>query len=228
MLYATPAVGFYSWAMAAKKQTAELPGGRQAAYSARNKARLIKDAQIVLAEIGPSATIEQIAAHAEVSPTTIYKYFENKDELFIQALGEMWHKWISWAFAQTSTTNDLEAVVEVQRRLFRVKETHPDLAMVLHNTLKEMPDFFIEADEQIAKRVFNELASSGQLNNENFEYRYRLWESTSIGLLSSVHVTETLSAAEADVAMAIGMSLWGISEAKAKKLISRPLGLASI
>jgi AcrR family transcriptional regulator len=211
--------------MAGKQQEA---GSRQAAYSARNRARLIKDAQIVLAEIGPSATIEQIAAHAEVSPTTIYKYFENKDELFIQALGEMWHKWISWAFAQTSTTNDLEAVVEVQRRLFRVKETHPDLAMVLHNTLKEMPDFFIEADEQIAKRVFNELASSGQLNNENFEYRYRLWESTSIGLLSSVHVTETLSAAEADVAMAIGMSLWGISEAKAKKLISRPLGLASI
>jgi AcrR family transcriptional regulator len=214
--------------MAAKKQTAELPGGRQAAYSARNKARLIKDAQMVLAEIGPSATIEQIAAHAEVSPTTIYKYFENKDELFIQALGEMWHKWVSWAFAQTSSTDDLEAVVDVQRRLFRVKETHPDLAMVLHNTLKEMPDFFIEADEQIAKRVLSELASSGQLNNENFEYRYQLWESTSIGLLSSVHVTETLSAAEADVAMAIGMSLWGISEAKAKKLISRPLALPSI
>ena len=228
VLYATPAVGFYSWAMAAKKQTAELPGGRQAAYSARNKARLIKDAQMVLAEIGPSATIEQIAAHAEVSPTTIYKYFENKDELFIQALGEMWHKWVSWAFAQTSSTDDLEAVVDVQRRLFRVKETHPDLAMVLHNTLKEMPDFFIEADEQIAKRVLSELASSGQLNNENFEYRYQLWESTSIGLLSSVHVTETLSAAEADVAMAIGMSLWGISEAKAKKLISRPLALPSI
>jgi AcrR family transcriptional regulator len=212
--------------MAAKKQA--VTGNRQAAYSARNKARLIKDAQDVLAEIGPSATIEQIAAHAEVSPTTIYKYFENKDELFIQALGEMWHEWISWAFAQTSTTDDLEAVVEVQRRLFRVKETHPDLAMVLHNTLQEMPDFFIKADEQIAKRVLSELASSGQLNNENFEYRYQLWESTSIGLLSSVHVTETLSAAEADVAMAIGMSLWGITEAKAKKLISRPLKLASI
>jgi len=214
--------------MAAKKQAAELPGGRQAAYSARNKARLIKDAQEVLAEIGPSATIEQIAAHAEVSPTTIYKYFENKDELFIQALGDMWHKWISWAFAQTSTTDDLEAVVDVQRRLFRVKETHPGLAKVLHNTLKEMPDFFIQADEKIAKRVLSELASAGQLTAENFEYRYLLWESTSIGLLSSVHVTETLSAAEADVAMAIGMSIWGISEAKAKKLISRPLGLASI
>ena len=212
--------------MAAKKQA--VTGNRQAAYSARNKARLIKDAQDVLAEIGPSATIEQIAAHAEVSPTTIYKYFENKDELFVQALGAMWHEWVSWAFAQTSTTDDLEAVIEVNRRLFRAKETHPNFALVLHNTVKEMPDFFIQADEQTAKKVLRELASAGQITAENFEYRYQLWESTSVGLLSSVHVTETLSPAEADIALGIGMSVWGISEAKAKRLISRPLGLASI
>jgi AcrR family transcriptional regulator len=211
--------------MAGKQQET---GNRQAAYSARNRARLIKDAQIVLAEIGPSATIEQIAAHAEVSPTTIYKYFENKDELFIQALGEMWHGWISWAFAQSSATDDLEAVFETARRLFRAKETHPHFAQVLHNTVKEMPDFFRRADEQTAKRVLRGLASAGQLNGENFDYRYELWESLYFGLVSSVHVTEALSPAEADVAMGIGLSVWGISEAKAKKLISRPLKLASI
>jgi hypothetical protein len=52
--------------MAVKKQAVEATGSRQAAYSARNRARLIKDAQEVLAEIGRTATIEQIAAHAEV------------------------------------------------------------------------------------------------------------------------------------------------------------------
>jgi len=214
--------------MAVKKQAAAATGSRQAAYSARNRARLIKDAQEVLAEIGPSATIEQIAAHAEVSPTTVYKYFENKDQLFIEALGEMWHGWVSWAFAQTSTTDELEAVIDVNRRLFRAKETHPDFARVLHNTVKEMPDFFLQADEQTAKRVLRGLASAGQLVAENFEYRYQLWESSSLGLLSSVHVTETLSPAEADVALGIGLSVWGITEAKAKKLVSRPLGLSSI
>jgi len=211
--------------MAGKQQEA---GSRQAAYSARNRARLIKDAQVVLAEIGPSATIEQIAAHAEVSPTTIYKYFENKDALFIQALGEMWHDWVSWAFAQTSTSDKLEAVIEVNRRLFRAKETHPSFARVLHNTVKEMPDFFIQADEKTAKRVLSELASAGQLIKENFEYRYQLWESSALGLLSSVHVTETLSPTEADVALGIGLSVWGISEAKAKKIISRPLRLTLV
>jgi len=44
---------------AVKKQLEAPAGNRQAAYSARNRARLIKDAQLVLAEIGPSATIEQ-------------------------------------------------------------------------------------------------------------------------------------------------------------------------
>jgi len=228
VLYATPALGFYSWLMAAKKQAAELPGGRQAAYSARNKARLIRDAQEVLAEIGPSATIEQIAALAEVSPTTIYKYFENKDELFIQALGEMWHGWVSWAFSQTSATDDLEAVFETARRLFRAKETHPQFARVLHNTLKEMPDFFRRADEQTAKRVLSELASAGQISSENFNYRYEIWESLYFGLVASVHVTEALSPAEADVAMAIGLTVWGISEAKAKKIISRPLKMTVV
>ena len=86
--------------MAAKKDAAAEAGGRQAAYSARNRARLIKDAQEVLAEIGPSATIEQIASHAEVSPTTIYKYFENKDLLFIEALSEAWVGFLIWANQQ--------------------------------------------------------------------------------------------------------------------------------
>jgi AcrR family transcriptional regulator len=212
--------------MVAKKKA--VAASRQAAFAARNKARLIKNAQEVLAEIGPSATIEQMASHAEVSPTTIYKYFENKDELFIQALGEMWHGWVPWAFAQSSTTDDLEAVFDVSRRLFRVKETHPHFAQVIHNTLREMPEFFIRADEKTGKRVLSDLASAGLLSSDNFEYRYQLWESLFFGLVASVHVTETLSPAEADVAMGIGLSVWGISEAKAKKIISRPLKLARV
>ena len=214
--------------MATKKKVSREPKSRQAAFSARNKARLIKNAQEVLAEIGPSATIEQIAAHAEVSPTTIYKYFANKDELFIQALGEMWHSWVSWAFAQTSTTDDLEAVLTTCRRFFRLKETHPHLAQVFHNTLKEMPDFFIKADDATAKRVFGELASAGHISGEDFEQRYEVWQSILFGLITAVNVSEVFSPAEADVGLGIGLSVWGISEAKAKKLMSRPIGISLI
>ena len=81
--------------MAAKKQVAKAAGGRQAAYTARNRAALIKAGQEVLAAIGPQATIEQLSEHAQVSPTTIYKYFENKDVLFLEALSQIWESTIS-------------------------------------------------------------------------------------------------------------------------------------
>jgi AcrR family transcriptional regulator len=213
--------------MAGKKKVAE-PSGRQSAYAARNRAALLKAGQEVLAEIGPSATIEQLAGHAQVSPTTIYKYFSNKDELFIQALGELWHSWVSWAFAQSTTNDHFEAALTVSRRLLRVHETHPLLGQVLHNTLKEMPDFFIQADEKTAKKVFSEFADAGKIISGDFEQRFTLWTSMYFSLATSVHVTEVLTPDEADIGLGIALSIWGISEAKAKKLISLPLSIPAI
>ena len=209
--------------MTAKKQVAAEAGGRQAAYSARNRARLIKDAQEVLAEIGPSATIEHIAAHAEVSPTTIYKYFENKDLLFIEALSEAWLGFLIWANQQKAPGDRLARTLDSGRKLFWAKQTHPLFADMLHNCLTTMPDFLAQSDKGEGKRVFSELAATGELKQEDFEQRYILWQNIYTAILKSVFVTEDLSPAEAEVALGIGLSVWGISEAKAKKLISRPL-----
>jgi hypothetical protein len=46
--------------------------------------------------------------------------------------------------------------------------------------------------------------------------------------LTAEFVTEELTPEEANVAFGIGLSVWGISEAKAKKLISRPLGFSPV
>lgn len=209
--------------MAAKKDVAEESGSRQAAYGARNRARLVKDAQEVLAEIGPSATIEQIAAHAEVSPTTIYKYFENKDLLFVEALSQAWFGFLIWANEQKAPGDRLERTLDSGRKLFWARQTHPLFANMLHNCLNEMSDFLIQSDRGEGKRVFSELAANGNLKQEDFEQRYILWQNIYTAILKSVFVTEELSPAEAEVALGIGLSVWGISEAKAKKLISRPL-----
>lgn len=214
--------------MAGKKQTVQQTGSRQAAYSARNRARLIKDAQIVLAEIGPSATIEQIAAHAEVSPTTIYKYFENKDQLFQVALGEAWIGFLIWANQLKAPGDRLERTLDSGRKLFYARKSHPLFAEMLHNCLTEMPDLFSLADRGEGKKVFKEVAASGELKADDFEKRFVLWINIYVGILKSVFVTKELSPAEADVALGIGLSVWGISEAKAKKLISRPLEFAPV
>jgi len=208
---------------AVKKQTGVDSNSRQAAYSARNRARLIKDAQLVLAEIGPSATIEQIAAHAEVSPTTIYKYFENKDQLFVEALEVAWLDFISWANLHPVPGDMLELILDNGRKLLWARKSHPLYADMLHNCLNQMPDFLVLSDKGVGKKIFSTLAANGDVKQEDFEKRFVLWTNLYTGILKSVFVTEELSPSEAEVAFAIGLSVWGISEAKAKKLVSRPL-----
>ena len=214
--------------MAVKKQVVQETGGRQAAYSARNRARLIKDAQEVLAEIGPSATIEQIASHAEVSPTTIYKYFENKDQLFIEALGEAWVGFLIWSSEIKTPGDRFERTLDIGRRVFWARQTHPLFAQMLHNSLNQMSEITILADKGEGRKAFRAIAASGELKEDDFDERYVLWTSLYVGLLKSVFVTEELSPEEANVAYGIGLSVWGLSEAKAKKIVSRPLGLAAV
>jgi AcrR family transcriptional regulator len=214
--------------MAAKKKVEPAPGGRQAAYSARNRAALIKAAQEVLAEIGPTATIEQLSAHAQVSPTTIYKYFENKEVLFQEAIAELWVGWLMWANELKAPGDRFERTLDSGRKIFWARKTHPHFADILHNVLVEDPYTLVKMDQGVGKKVFGELAASGVIKNDDFEQRFILWTSIYTGLLTAVFVTEELTPAQADVAFGIGLAVWGISEAKAKKIISRPLELAPV
>jgi AcrR family transcriptional regulator len=208
--------------MATKKQAASLTGNRQAAYSARNRAALITHAQEVLAEVGPSATIEQLAAHAQVSPTTIYKYFANKEVLFSEALNQLWEEWLNWS-GQTRTPGEpLENVLDAGRKLFRIKQHDPILAQVLHNAFKD-PQFAMQALQGEGDKVFITLAKMGAIKSEDLEERLILWKNIYTGICVSLYGNEEISPEEADVALGIGLSVWGISEAKAKKIISRPL-----
>jgi len=208
--------------MATKKQAASVAGNRQAAYSARNRAALIKHAQEVLAEVGPSATIEQLSAHAQVSPTTIYKYFTNKEVLFSEALNELWEEWLNWS-GQTKTPGEpLENVIDAGRKLFRIKQHDPILAQVLHNAVKD-PQFAMKALQGEGGKVFISLAKMGAIKSEDLEERLILWKNIYTGICVSLYGNEEISPEEADIALGIGLSVWGISEAKAKKIISRPL-----
>ena len=208
--------------MATKKQAASVTRSRQAAYSARNRAALITHAQEVLAEVGPSATIEQLAAHAQVSPTTIYKYFANKEVLFSEAFSHLWEEWIQWSNETRSPGEPLENVLDAGRKLFRIKQHDPILAQVLHNVVKD-PEFAMNAVQGEGAKAFTALAKMGAVKSEDLQERLILWQHIYTGICVSLYGNESISPEEADVAFGIGLSVWGISEAKAKKIISRPL-----
>lgn len=226
LLYSKSEAGFYTGKMAGKK-TVE-PSGRQAAYAARNRAALVKAGQEVLAEIGPSATIEQLAGHAQVSPTTIYKYFENKDALFIEALNHAWESWLGWASQDRAPGDPLELTLDSGRKLFFAKETHPFFARILHNVLAEDPYILIKSDHGKGAQVFKQLATKGLLESKDFEKRYLLWTSIYAGLCRAVFLTEELSPREANTAFGVGLSVWGMSEAKAKKIVARKLNFPEV
>jgi len=208
--------------VATKKQAASLTGNRQAAYSARNRAALIKHAQEVLAEVGPSATIEQLSAHAQVSPTTIYKYFANKEVLFSEALSQLWEEWIKWSNETRSPGEPMEMLFDAGRKLFRIRQHDPILAQVLHNVVKD-PEFAMNALAGEGEKALTALAKTGAIKSEDLEVRLILWRNIYTGICVSLYGNETISPEEADVAFGIGLSVWGITEAKAKKIISRPL-----
>ena len=207
----------------ADKKKVVAPGGRQAAYAARNRAALVKAGQEVLAEVGPSATIEELASHAQVSPTTIYKYFENKEALFEEAFNDAWGNWLMWASQQKAPGDHLELILDTGRKLFWARKTHPFFAKMLHNVLEQDPFFIIKADRGEGAEAFKGLADAGLIKDENFDQRYLLWTSMYAGLSRAVFFTEELSPAEAEAAFGIGLSMWGLTDAKVKKIIARPL-----
>ena len=194
---------------------------------ARNRAALIKAGQEVLADLGPGATIEQLASHAEVSPTTIYKYFATKELLFSEAISEIYHGWVVWAYNGNPLGGSLETTLDTARKLFWVKQTHPLFAKILHNTLRD-PSFVIASVKIGAEAVFRNYAELGILENEEFDKRFILWSYSFAGIMTSVHLTEEISPTEAEDSLGIALSIWGVSEAKAKKLMARPLVFAPV
>jgi len=87
----------------------------------------------------------------------------------------------------------------------------------------ERPSFFLAAVQDGTAKTLKSLSKNGLLPSEDFDKRLILWVNAGVGLLAAVHVTRQLTPAEAEESMAIALSIWGISEAKAKKLMSRPL-----
>ncbi len=206
------------------KKKAAAPS-RQAAYTARNRANLVLAGQKVLAEIGPEATIEQVAEIAQVSPTTIYKYFPNKELLFAEALSQIWAEWVAWSYNGATPGESLEVVMNSARKLFWIKQTHPLFAKILHNTLSN-PSFIIQAVSGPGRAVFKNLADRGELAKDNFDIRLGVYAFSLGGILTSVHVTESISPSQAEVALGYALRIFEVSDAKIKKVISTKLEFA--
>jgi AcrR family transcriptional regulator len=121
--------------MPAKTKKAVAPElGRKAAYVMRNRAALLHATQEVLAVKGQAATIEDIAEHAQIAVSTVYKHFKDKDALISATILNAFAEWESWAESLALQSNDpLEQLVLPMRLFVRLNKTHPYHAQTLVN-----------------------------------------------------------------------------------------------
>ena len=195
--------------------------GRMAAYKERNRLSLIKSAQEVLAEVGPDATIEELASHAEVSTTTIYKYFENKDELFAVALYNKWVEWVIWSHGMERNSS-LEEIIKSIRQMMWVKETDPFFASIIKNVLGTHL-FSMESVSTQDYDAFKKFANQGIIEKENFDIRFDIFCNSVFGLMHSVYVEETMKPEEAEEGLKMLLEIFKVPKGKITKIFNLPL-----
>lgn len=196
--------------------------GRQDAYRARTRAALIRSALDVMGKTGFAATIEELAANAEVSPATIYNHFGSKEEYLKQALAQIWQENVDKFYEGRSQTESLAATISVCRKLFRVSRKSSTFGKVLTKTMGDSAHV-IDAVLPTAEGPFREVASKEKLPEADFELRLALWSFCLAGIFREIFVTANISADDADRALAISMTIWNIDPLEGHKLVSEPL-----
>lgn len=200
--------------------------GRKSAYVARNRAALIRAAQQVFADLGPSATMEAVAAQAEVAPSTVYKHFNTKENLLTVSILEAFSTWQEWAQDQIADVTDPLARLVTPMRLFvRLRTTHPLYADLVSSVFGEMHKYLPITNTGFAENL-KHLNKTNVLAIDNLDIRVQNLGACLFGILDvQLHQPDATSD-DADLALEYALAMIGITPAKAKKLTHSPLLLA--
>ena len=204
--------------VATRKKSTPPNLGRKSAYVARNRAALLRATQRVCAEIGPEASIDQLADAAEVSVSTIYKHFENKDALIEAAYIDAFHEWEVWTDALLEGVKDpLTELVTPMRLFLRVKTTHPLYAAMSARNLADLPKYFHDTEEGLIEHI-DELLKAKIIEIESPAIRIRSISACMLAGLADQLLNPAATESDADATIEVILSILGISGAKAKKL----------
>jgi AcrR family transcriptional regulator len=209
--------------MPTRKNTLPASIGRKKAFVVRNRAALLKSTQGVLAKVGPTATIDQVSAAADLSVSTIYKHFETKELLFQTAVGAAMIDWQEWVDQfLVNVTDPLEELVLPARLIMRISQTHPLYAQLAANNLQEIARYLPEMAGGLSKHV-KELARAKVIKVDNLEIRIESFSAVLLATLSHQLLHPKAKVRDADIAIEVALTLLGISPAKAKKLAHKSL-----
>ena len=209
--------------MPTRKKPTPANAGRKSAYVARNRAALLRATQQLLAEVGPDASIDQFAEAAEISVSTIYKHFENKEALIAAAYIEAFHDWELWADEIVKGIEDpLEELVMPMRLFLRLKKTHPLYAAMSARNMADLPRYFHGTEEGLIEHI-GELMKKKIIDIESSAIRIRSISASLLAGLADQLLNPAAKESDSDATVEVVLSILGISPAKAKKLAHGPL-----
>lgn len=196
--------------------------GRKGAYVLRNRAALLRSTREVLATKGKSATIEDIAEHAEVAVSTVYKHFKDKDALISATILAAFAEWEPWAMSFAEDFSDpLEQFVMPMRVFVRLNQTHPHNAQTLVNFFDVIAQIVPQLQATMLGHV-KTLTKAKILTISNPEIAAKnLHAILTFAVINQVKNPKATEH-DADEAVRIGLSMLGISDAKAKKIMQIP------
>jgi AcrR family transcriptional regulator len=204
----------------------ELPpanSGRKAKAVARNRARHLRSAQELIITVGPQATIDEFAEHAEVAVATLYKHFGSKEGMVLAAVDDALQRWEQWMLEVVAPISDpLEQLVATLRVLLRTRDTRPTegaiLARAYQANMAPLEHMGAGFQQHVAL-----LVPQGLLPADHIEGRARAL----LAVVSDEGVrqmtTPTATPEEADTVLEWALPMLGISPAKAKRLAHAPL-----
>jgi len=210
--------------MAKSSKASKSPNeGRKSAYFARNKLAILKSTQEVLASIGHLATVDQVAEHAEVSVSTIYKHFKTKEVLFQAAFTSAFESWEKWVFETIQQQDDPLVRFVLPMRLFpRLKRTHSIYAAMAAKNSAELPLYITKMSKSFQVDAI-ELAKNKILTVTDLDIRLRFVLASLAEILLTQILNPKAKESDVDKEIEILLNLLGINPAKASKLCSMKL-----
>ncbi len=203
---------------ASKKKAVAPESGRKAAYVMRNRMALLRSTQEVLAIQGQAVTIEDIAEHAEVAVSTVYKHFKDKDALIEATLMYGFSEWEQWAESFVKDSPDpLEQLVYPMRLFVRLHQTHPHHAQTIVNYFDVVAKLLPLAQAKLIAGI-TALAKAKVISCEDPTAAARNMHAVmSFAVINQVNNPKA-TPEDADKTVRIALSMLGIPEAKARKI----------
>ena len=197
--------------------------GRKSAAVIRSRVTILLAAQSVFASKGSAASIEDIAAEAEVSVSTLYKHFANKEDLFQAAFKHAFTTWETWVDSTLAIdTEQLERLIMPMRLIVRSPETHPIFANMLSSNLGEVSGQLNSfADSLLENLKF--LAKLKLVSSDRLLSRTELVMTILLHLVQKRVLQESYKATDADKDIAIAMQMLGIDAKRVDEIISTPM-----